>query len=62
MLVLVCAPIAVSAQAPACQSRLPQLLGAQATLIAQHLVPFQPGYNRDRGPATVITLRLNARY
>ena len=21
-----------------------------------------PGYNRDRGPATVLTLRLNARY
>ncbi len=26
----------------------------------QHI--WNPGYNRDRGPATVLSLRLNARY
>ena len=47
---LAAVPGAARAQAPACRSHVPALLGAQATFIGQHLLPF---HSRYAGPMSL---------
>jgi high affinity Mn2+ porin len=49
---LVLAPIVAHSQAPACQSHVPRLLGAQATFIGQDLRSFQSPYS---GPMSLVS-------